>query len=238
MGWTWLTMQNKKIKKHAIVTQLSRIAVKRRAYRQYHPMNAYQQEIAATAARMVVEEGLDFGSAKRRAVKQLGLPPRTPLPDNDLIEHEVEDYIAIFCADTQPAELHALRTLALQWMERLRRFHPHIGGAVWHGSATQHSDIYLQLFCDDPKAAELALINDKITFEPRLVTGLHGEKVDALSVHAFCPAFSSYVGVHLLIYDLDDVRGALKPDARGRKPRGNIDDLRERMDNPSANNFH
>ena len=101
-------------------------------------MNAHQHEIAITAARMVVEEGLDFGSAKRRAAKQLGLPPRTALPDNEQVEREVEDYIAIFCADTQPAELHALRTLALQWMERLNRFHPHIGGAVWHGTATQH----------------------------------------------------------------------------------------------------
>ncbi len=201
-------------------------------------MNPHQHEIAATAARMVVEEGLDFGTAKRRAVKQLGLSTRTALPDNDQIEREVEDYIAIFCADTQPAELHALRTLALQWMERLSRFHPHIGGAVWHGTATQHSDIYLQLFCDDPKSAELALINNDITFEPRSVTGFHGEKVDALSIHAFCRAFNGYVGVHLLIYDLDDVRGALKPDARGRKPRGNIDDLRERLHTDNENESH
>ena len=195
-------------------------------------------EIAETAARLIVEEGLEWGPAKRRAVKQMGLPPRTALPDNAVLEDAVRAYLELFCADTQPQELHALRTLAQEWMQRLEDFRPHLTGAVWRGTATRLSDIYLQLFCDDPKAAELALINDKITFEPRLVTGLHGEKVDALSVHAFCPAFSSYVGVHLLIYDLDDVRGALKPDARGRKPRGNIDDLRERMDNPSANNFH
>lgn len=193
-------------------------------------MNAHQHEIAATAARMVVEEGLDFGAAKRRAVKQLGLPPRTSLPDNEQIEREVEDYIAIFCADTQPAELRTLRTLALQWMERLSRFNPHIGGAVWHGTATQHSDIYLQLFCEDSKAAELELINRNIEFEPRSVTGLHGDRVEALSIHAFCAEFRGYVGVHLLIYDVDDVRGALKPDARGRKPRGNAANLRQLLD--------
>ena len=28
------------------------------------------------------------------------------------------------------------------------------------------------------------------------------------------------IGVHLLIYDHDDVRGALRPDAKGRSPRG------------------
>lgn len=99
-------------------------------------MNAHQHEIAITAARMVVEEGLDFGSAKRRAAKQLGLPPVLPCRITSKWSAKVEDYIAIFCADTQPAELHALRTLALQWMERLNRFHPHIGGAV-RRTATQ-----------------------------------------------------------------------------------------------------
>ena len=38
------------------------------------------QEIAATAARLVVEEGLEDGPAKRRAVRQLGLSSRTALP--------------------------------------------------------------------------------------------------------------------------------------------------------------
>ena len=52
-------------------------------------MSTATQEIAATAARMVVEEGLEYGPAKRRAVKQLGLPQRTALPSNDIIEAEV-----------------------------------------------------------------------------------------------------------------------------------------------------
>jgi len=32
--------------------------------------------------------------------------------------------------------------------------------------------------------------------------------------------------VHLLVYDLDDLRGALKPDAQGRAPRGDLAALR------------
>jgi hypothetical protein len=115
-------------------------------------MDTLKDEIAAAAARMVVEEGLEYGAAKHRAVKQLGLPVRTALPDNVQIEAAVEEYIAIFCADTQPAELRALRDIALDWMRRLERFRPHVGGAVWHGTATRHSDIYLQLFCEDSKA--------------------------------------------------------------------------------------
>ena len=122
-------------------------------------MSDLQLEIAATAARMVVEEGLGFGPAKHRALKALGLPGRTALPTNEQVETQVRAYIDVFCADTQPQQLRALREHARIWMERLAEFQPHLGGAVWQGWATRLSDIDLALFCDDPKSAEIALIN-------------------------------------------------------------------------------
>mgnify|MGYP000426205451 FL=1 len=177
-------------------------------------------EIAASAAQCVVEEGLEYGPAKRRALKVLGLPPKTPLPNNDQVEAQVREYIDIFCADTQPVELLALRQHALMWMKRLAAHRPYLGGAVWHGTATRLSDIYLQLFCDDAKSTEIELINLGIDFEARSVNGLHGEPVEALSIHSFCEDLGEEIGVHLLINDYDDVRGALKMDAQGRSPRG------------------
>jgi hypothetical protein len=185
-------------------------------------MESLQSEIAAAAARMVVEEGLEYGQAKRRAVKQMGLPPRTALPDNELLEDAVREYIDIFCADTQPAELAALRRLAVTWMERLAEFRPYLAGAVWHGTATRLSDIYLQLFCDDSKSAEIALIDHNVDYTPRTVTGFHGESVEALSLSSLSQELGEPVGVHLLVYDHDDLRGALKPDAKGRTPRGDL----------------
>ena len=185
-------------------------------------MSSATQEIAATAARMVVEEGLEYGSAKRRAVKQLGLPQRTALPSNDIIEAEVRDYLALFCADTQPQELLALRKLAAVWMARLAEFRPHLGGAVWRGTATRLSDVYLQLFCDDPKSAEIKLIDHNVRYDVGTVQGFHGEAVDALSMVCAYPELGEMVGVHLLIYDLDDLRGALKPDAQGLSYRGDL----------------
>jgi len=196
-------------------------------------MDDLKEEIAATAARLVVEEGLEYGPAKRRALKQLCAAGRAGLPDNAQLDAAVEEYIAIFCADTQPVELQALRELALEWMERLAPFRPHLGGAVWHGTATRRSDIYLQLFCDDPKSAEIALIDGGVRFEARSVPGLHGEMVDALSVHALCRPLNEQVGVHLLVNDLDDVRGALQPDARGRRPRGDASALRRLLHDAS-----
>lgn len=183
-------------------------------------MDTLQSEIAAAAARLVVEEGLEYGPAKRRAVKVLGLNARSALPDNDSVEDAVREYIAIFCADTQPAELAALRRLALTWMERLAEFRPYLGGAVWHGTATRLSDIYIQLFCDDPKSAEIRLIEHRVDYTPRTVTGFHGEPVEALSLSSRSLELGEAIGVHLLVYDHDDVRGALRPDAKGRTPRG------------------
>ena len=179
-------------------------------------------EIAATAAQLVVEEGLSFGQAKHRALKALGLPGRTALPGNEAVEAQVREYLELFCADTQPGELRALREHALLWMRRLQAFRPHLTGAVWLGWATRLTDIDLALFCDDAKSAEIALINQNQRYEVQTVQGMHGQDIDVLSLHSFCPGLEEDIGVHLRVYDLDDLRGALQPDAQGRAPRGDI----------------
>jgi hypothetical protein len=194
-------------------------------------MDSMKSEIAAAAARMVVEEGLEYGAAKRRAVKQLGLKARSPLPDNEALEDAVREYIELFCADTQPAELAALRRLALAWMERLAPFRPYLGGAVWHGTATRLSDIYIQLFCDDPKSAEMALIEKNVDYETRMITGFNGEAVPALSLSSVSRELGEAIGVHLMIYDHDDVRGALRRDGKGRPQRGDADAVRALLEN-------
>jgi hypothetical protein len=188
-------------------------------------------EIAATAALLVVEEGLEYGPAKRRALRELGLPSRSPLPGNDMLEDEVFDYLKLFCADTQPMELLALRQLALTWMERLQAFRPHLSGAVWRGSATRLSVIYIKLFCDDPKSAELMLIDQGVRYEAQAIKGFKGEEVDALSIHSLCIPLNEDIGVHLMVYDYDDLRGALQPDERGRTQRGDLGALRQLLDN-------
>lgn len=183
-------------------------------------------EIAAVAARLVVDEGQDYAAAKRSAIRQLGLPPRTPLPDNDALEAAVREHIAVFCADTQPAELRALRELALLWMDRLEPFRPHLGGAVWHGTATRHSDIHMHLFCDDPKQAEWALIDHRVDYHPGSAGDWRGDTVEALTVRTRSEALGQWVLLHLLVHDHDALRGALKPDAQGRKPRGDAQAVR------------
>lgn len=183
-------------------------------------------EIAAVAARLVADEGMEYAAAKQHAVKQLGLPSRAPLPDNDLLEAAVREHIALFCADTQPGELRALRELALVWMDRLSAFRPHLCGAVWHGTATRHSDMYMQLYCDDPKSAEWALLDHRVEYHPGTASDAHGQPVEALTLRLRCEPLGQWVLLHLLVLDHDALRGALKPDAQGRRPRGDADGVR------------
>ena len=190
------------------------------------------EEIAAGAARLVVEEGLDFGAAKRRAARDLGRRSSrgAVLPDNEAVEDEVRAYIALFCADTQPLELAALRRLALQWMQRVAAFRPHLAGAVWRGTATRLNNIHIELFADDSKATEIALLDLGIDFEVDSSTGPRGLPVDVLIVASPCPELGEPVTIDLIVLDHDDLRGALKADARGRSHRGDLAALRRLMD--------
>lgn len=184
-------------------------------------------EIAAAAARMVVEDGMEYGPAKRRAARSLGRSSvrSGELPSNEAVEDEVRNYLELFCAETQPAELAALRRLALQWMERLADFRPHLTGAAWRGTATRISSLHLDLFCDDSKAAEIELINRGIDYDVGTI-GTGAQPVDVLSVASPSEELGELVTVHLAVRDLDDLRGALKPDARGRSWRGDANALR------------
>ena len=180
-------------------------------------------EIAATAARLIVEEGLEYGVAKRRAARDLGATGRsTSLPGNDAIEDEVRTYISLFHAESQPAELAALRQIAATWMERLAAFRPYLTGAVWRGTATRLSDIHIGLYCDDSKAAELALIDQRVDYEVSSGETPRGRRVDVLNLFVAGPDPSIRVRIALTVLDYDDLRGALRGDSRGQSQRGDL----------------
>ena len=193
------------------------------------------EEIAAAAACLVVEEGMAYGTAKRKAARDFG--SRTELPSNEAVEDAVREHIELFCAETQPSELQALREAAVTWMQRLAEFRPHLSGAVWRGTATRLSTVHLDLYCDDPKAAEIALINAGVDYDSGSLPrpgGRVGEPLHVLSVSSPSPALGEPVTLHLILHDYDDQRGALKPDMRGRSWRGDLPALRKLMDGVAA----
>jgi len=182
-------------------------------------MDNLAEEIAAAAARLVVDEGLEYAPAKRRAARDLARrgARHADLPSNEAVEDAVREHLALFHADTQPAELAALRALALAWMQRLAPFRPHLSGAVWRGTATRLSAIHLDLFCDDIKAAEIALANLGADFD--LAPGASAEE-PVFSAAVPCRELGEAVTLHLHVLDHDALRGALKPDAQRRTWRG------------------
>lgn len=187
----------------------------------------HSHQIAVAAAQLVADEGMEYAQAKRKAARTLGRHGRSgELPSNESVENEVRAHIALFQADTQPAELAALRQLALAWMERLAPFRPHLSGAAWRGTANRHSAIHLDLYCDDPKSAEIGLLNQGLRFDTDTVVTARGEHLDVLSLAVPCAELADAVTLHLTVRDLDDLRGALKPDAQGRSWRGDLKALR------------
>jgi hypothetical protein len=172
-------------------------------------------EIAAAAARLIAEDGADYGTAKRKAARQvLGdtQPPPNLLPDNVQIEAEVRVYQALFHADTQPARPFRLRTLAVDVMDGLAAFNPFLTGAVLNGTAGPHDDIRLQLFADSAKEVEIFLLNRNLQIDISESPHFKGPRHPPVETVSF---LWHKEGVHAELYELDDLRGAVK--ARGER---------------------
>jgi len=167
--------------------------------------DSLRAEIAAAAARLIAEDGLDYNSAKRKAAKQLLGNNKVQgdiLPDNAQIEEEVRIYNALFFGESQPARLLQLRKLALVLMQELAEYKPYLTGAVLNGTAGEHSDIHLHLFVDSPKDVEIYLLNKNVNFEvteaPHAVS--RKESIEILSF------MWRGEGAHLTLYPVDDMR--------------------------------
>ena len=172
-------------------------------------------EIAAAAARLVAEDGADYGTAKRKAARQIlgdQQPAANILPDNAQIEAAVRVYQSLFHASTQPARLLRLRTLAVEIMDNLAQFKPFLTGAVLGGTAGAHDDIHLQLFADSAKEVEIFLLNRNVQIEISESPHFKGPRYDPVETVSFLWRDE---GVHAELYELDDLRGAVKP--RGDK---------------------
>ncbi|MFY0586436.1 UDP-N-acetylmuramate--alanine ligase [Burkholderia pseudomallei] len=193
-----------------------------------------RDEIALAAARLIAEDGLDYAGAKRKAARQVLGDSRIAgewLPDNDQIEEELHEYLALFQSDTQPAELRRLRLVALAWMERLAAFNPYVAGAVLNGTANAHSDIHLQTFCDNHKDVAIYLLNQNIQYDVSETRHFAGRgDIETLSFLWREARGAEPVGIHVALYTSDDLRGAVKADARGRLSRADAQTLRAHVD--------
>lgn len=178
---------------------------------------------------MIAVDGLDYSTAKRKAARQLlgqsAVPRGDLMPDNAQVEESVREYQSLYMGESQPARLRHLREHAIELMQWLSDFRPYLTGAVWNGTAGEHSEIVLQCFADSGKDVAIFLLNHRVQYEVDerpdfrgrgMVEALHFEWRDEL--------------VTLVIYDRDAVRGALRAGGDKRAERGDVKAVRQLLD--------
>jgi hypothetical protein len=166
------------------------------------------------AGRLIAEEGLDYASAKRQAAREIvgaGRVSAEWLPANDEVEQEVRLYQGLFQADTQPARLRQLRSLAADLMRWLAAFRPHLIGAVVNGTASEHSAIHIELYTDSAKEVEIFLLNRGVDFDVvELPSTWHPTRMrESIRFEWRSDRNAQSEGVELIVHDTDDLRGAL-----------------------------
>jgi hypothetical protein len=178
---------------------------------------------------MIAQDGADYATAKAKAARQvLGVDRPSPnyLPDNLQVEDEVRRYQALFQGPSQAARLQALRGAALEVMEQLAEFRPYLTGPVLSGSAGEHDDIHLQLFADSAKEVELFLLNRNVDIDISETPHFKGGRHDPVETVSFQWKKET---VHAELYEMNDLRGALKPRPDGRLQRVDAAGLRALM---------
>ena len=140
-----------------------------------------RREIAGAAARLMAEDGIDdFGYAKRKAARQLGLPEIGALPTNTEVEAELRTYLALYQSEEQPALLKELRGVAIAAMRFLADFNPYLTGPVLDGTAGRYAEVELELFAESAKEVEIFLINHNIRYEHGRIPQGPGELPEAV----------------------------------------------------------
>ncbi|MEW5863165.1 MAG: hypothetical protein AB1773_06160 [Pseudomonadota bacterium] len=183
--------------------------------RRKHPRdNTTRARIAAAAARLMAEDGIDdFALAKRKAARLVGAADREALPANAEIEEALHAYRALYQADEHAERITELRRLALQAMQLFAPFHPYLTGPVLAGTAGPYAAIELQLFPDSPKEVELFLLERRLAYETA-----EGRRFSGDRVHAVAELTLDWHGtpLRLSVFDRRDERVALKKTHAGR----------------------
>ncbi len=158
---------------------------------------ALRECLAQEAARLIHEHGIqDYGLAKRKAARRLGVREAGALPSNSEIEASVTEWQRIFEPETHESLLESLRRLAVEVMLFFVEFEPRLAGPVLSGAITVSSVIELHLFTDAPEEVVLKLESRGILYRDcqrryrynsrgvSIVPGyrftIQGERIDAI----------------------------------------------------------
>jgi hypothetical protein len=182
--------------------------------------NNLRLHVAYLAARLMAEEGVaDYATAKQKAARQAGLGDAAVLPDNSEIEEALREYQGLYQSEEQPLHLRRLREVAVKVMREFEDFRPVLVGSVLNGTATQHSDVNLQVFTDDAKALTMFLLNRRYRFEEGTREVRRGGRLDEV------PQISLEAGdatVTITVLDPDDERSSPRARADAEPQRARL----------------
>ncbi|MCB1963872.1 MAG: hypothetical protein KDF24_12035 [Rhodocyclaceae bacterium] len=142
-----------------------------------------RQEIAAVAARMMAEDGIqDFGFAKRKAARQLGATETDTLPTNLEVEAALREYQSIYQDDEHAERLFAMRSVAAEVLTLLAPFRAYLTGAVLDGTAGRYAEVDIEVYADSAKDVEIFFLNQNLRYEHREARKLAHDTPEAILV--------------------------------------------------------
>ena len=181
-----------------------------------------RRRIAALAARMVAEDGVnDSAQAKHKAAQQLGLSGKH-LPDDAELEEALRLHLRLFNATEHQENLCDLRQKACKILELLTPFNVYLAGAVLDGSAGRHAEIDIQLYTDSAKDVEIYLLNRRIEFSHTPPRTPRAETVLSLPI--------GDTVANLVIYPRDEERRVVRGHDGRPRPRARLAELRRLLD--------
>ena len=162
--------------------------------------------IAVQAARLMAEDGIeDYGLAKRKAAKQLGMHDTRRLPNNAEIDAALREYQVIYQPDDQRQRTQLLRELA--------DFNPHLTGSVLSGIAGPYASIHLQLYTDSAKAVELFLLGRGLNYRTGQVRLYAGGELRTLPIFTIEDEGTE---IEMTVLETRDLRAPVRTSAEGR----------------------
>lgn len=162
-------------------------------------------ELAQRIAAEIAESDSDWARARElvlgQAREQLGKLPAGAVPTSSEIESAVRAHFALYDPERHAEVLAAKRRLALETMHFFSDFRVYLTGAVLNGAANNESNICLEIFCDDVKAVETALLDAGIEFEPvNFAGGAMGDPLESLGFLVRVPEQNTFEGIRLDIH--------------------------------------
>lgn len=121
--------------------------------------------IAQEAARLLAtHQASTISHARQKAIQRLGIRNRADWPSTAEIDRAFHDYQALFKPHASQQNRHHLLQYAIEAMQFLDPFAPHLTGAILQGNVPQHTTLELHLFTEPPETVALFLDAQRIPF--------------------------------------------------------------------------